>query len=155
MAIVWAYRRHGHLGANLDPLGTKPPDDPSLDPASYGLTPAMMKSIPASVLRVKLPGNTLADVLPKLSETYSSTIAYEIEHISNTQQREWLREYIETGMHRRPLTPQRRVQVLQRLTKAEAMHRYFPNHFLSHHTFSTPDLNAMLPILQETISMLA
>ena len=101
MALVSAYRRHGHLGANLDPLGTKPPNDPSLDPATYNLTPAMMQAIPASVLNVKLPGRTLADVLPKLRETYSSTIAYEIEHISNTRQREWLREYIETGMHRR------------------------------------------------------
>ncbi len=155
MAIVSAYRRHGHLGANLDPLGTKPPDDPSLDPASYGLTPAMMKSIPASVLRVKLPGNTLADVLPKLKETYSSTIAYEIEHISNTQQREWLREYIETGMHRRPLTPQRRVQVLQRLTKVEAMERYFRKQFMSQKTFSIEGLDVMVPMLEETISMLA
>ena len=155
MAIVSAYRRHGHLGASLDPLGTTPPEDPSLDPASYGLTPAMMRAIPASVLRVKVPGNTLADVLPKLRETYSSTIAYEIEHISNTQQREWLREYIETGMHRRPLTPQRRVQVLQRLTKVETMERFFRKQFMSQKTFSIEGLDVMVPMLEETISMLA
>jgi 2-oxoglutarate decarboxylase len=155
MAIVSAYRRHGHLGANLDPLGTKPPDDPSLDPANYGLTPAMMKSIPASVLRVKVGGNTLADVLPRLRETYSSTIAYEIEHISNTQQREWLREYIETGMHRHQLTPQRRVQVLQRLTKVESMERYFRKQFMSQKTFSIEGLDVMVPMLEEMISMLA
>ena len=155
MAIVSAYRRHGHLGASLDPLRTTPPEDPSLDPASYGLTPAMMRAIPASILRVKVPGNTLADVLPKLKETYSSTVAYEIEHISNTQQREWLREYIETGMHRRPLTPQRRVQVLQRLTKVETMERYFRKQFMSQKTFSIEGLDVMVPMLEETISMLA
>ncbi|MGD1067314.1 MAG: 2-oxo acid dehydrogenase subunit E2 [Vulcanimicrobiaceae bacterium] len=155
MAIVSAYRRHGHLGASLDPLGTTPPEDPSLDPATYGLTSAMMRAIPASVLRVKVPGNTLADVLPKLKETYSSTIAYEIEHISNTQQREWLREYIETGMHRRPLTPQRRVQVLQRLTKVETMERFFRKQFMSQKTFSIEGLDVMVPMLEETISMLA
>ncbi|BDE08056.1 alpha-ketoglutarate decarboxylase [Vulcanimicrobium alpinum] len=155
MAVVSAYRRHGHLAATLDPLGSKPPGDPSLDPATYNLTPAMMHAIPASVLRVKVPGNTLADVLPKLRETYSSTIAYEIEHISNTQQREWLREYIETGMHRRPLTPQRRVQVLQRLTKVETMERYFRKQFMSQKTFSIEGLDVMVPMLEETISMLA
>src|SRR5947209_1990512 len=57
MAIVSAYRRHGHLGATLDPLGSPPPGDPSLDPVTYNLTPAMMNAIPASVLRVKVPGN--------------------------------------------------------------------------------------------------
>ena len=155
MAIVSAYRRHGHLGANLDPLGTKPPNDPSLDPATYNLTPAMMQAIPASILNVKLPGRTLADVLPKLRETYSSTIAYEIEHISNTQQREWLRDYIETGKHKTPLTPQRRVQLLQRLTKVETMERYFRKQFMSQKTFSIEGLDVMVPMLEETISMLA
>jgi 2-oxoglutarate decarboxylase len=155
MAIVSAYRRHGHLGASLDPLGEAPPDDPSLDPATYGLTPAMMRAIPASILRVKVPGNTLAEVLPRLRETYSSTIAYEIEHISNTRQREWLREYIESGLHRRPLTAQRRIQVLQRLTKVETMERYFRKQFMSQKTFSIEGLDVMVPMLEETISMLA
>ncbi|MEI4878539.1 hypothetical protein, partial [Klebsiella pneumoniae] len=36
MAIVSAYRRYGHLAANLDPLGDMPVGDPSLDPQSYG-----------------------------------------------------------------------------------------------------------------------
>src|SRR6202163_3683190 len=155
MQIVSAYRRHGHLGATLDPLGTEPPHDPSLDPQTYNLTPAMMRAIPASVLNVKVPGKTLADVLPRLRETYSSTIAYEIEHISNTQQREWLREYIETGRHRRALTPQRRVQLLQRLTKVETMERYFRKQFMSQKTFSIEGLDVMVPIVEETISMLA
>jgi 2-oxoglutarate decarboxylase len=155
MAIVSAYRRHGHLGATLDPLGTEPPRDPSVEPATYNLTPAMMQAIPASILNVKLPGKTLADVLPKLRETYSSTIAYEIEHISNTHKREWLRDYIETGMHRRELTPQRRVQVLQRLTKVETMERYFRKQFMSQKTFSIEGLDVMVPMLEETISMLA
>ncbi|MBV8368569.1 MAG: multifunctional oxoglutarate decarboxylase/oxoglutarate dehydrogenase thiamine pyrophosphate-binding subunit/dihydrolipoyllysine-residue succinyltransferase subunit [Candidatus Eremiobacteraeota bacterium] len=155
MAIVSAYRRHGHLGAALDPLGGEPPNDPTLDPATYGLTPAMMQAIPASVLNVKLPGKTLADVLPKLRETYSSTIAYEIEHISNTQQREWLREYIETGKHKIALSPQRRVQVLERLIKVETMERYFRKQFMSQKTFSIEGLDVMVPMLEETISMLA
>ena len=155
MAIVSAYRRHGHLGASLDPLGTEPPNDPSLDPSTYNLTPAMMHAIPASVLRVKVPGNTLSDVLPRLRETYSSTIAYEIEHISNTRQREWLRDYIESGKHKIPLTPQRRVQVLQRLTKVETMERYFRKQFMSQKTFSIEGLDVMIPMLEETISMLA
>jgi 2-oxoglutarate dehydrogenase E1 component len=155
MAIVSAYRRHGHLGAALDPLGSEPPNDPSLDPATYNLTPAMMNAIPASVLNVKVPGKTLAEVLPKLRDTYSSTIAYEIEHISNTQKREWLRDYIESGKHKIPLTPQRRVQVLQRLTKVETMERYFRKQFMSQKTFSIEGLDVMVPMLEETISMLA
>jgi 2-oxoglutarate dehydrogenase E1 component len=111
--------------------------------------------VPASVLRVKVPGNTLAEVLPNLRNVYSGTIAYEIEHISNVEQREWLREYIEGSMHRRELTPQRKVQVLQRLTKVETMERYFRKQFMSQKTFSIEGLDVMIPMLEETISMLA
>ena len=155
MGLVSSYRRFGHLAANLDPLGSAPVGDPSLSPETWGLTPALMNAIPASVLRVKVPGTTLAEVLPRLRETYASTIAYEIEHISNTAQRRWLREYIESGLHRSGLTPQRNVQVLQRLTKVETMERYFRKQFMSQKTFSIEGLDAMVPMLEELISMLA
>ncbi len=154
-ALVSAYRRHGHLAAALDPLETHQPHDPSLDPATYNLTASMMNSVPASVLRVKVPGTTLAEVLPNLRNVYSGTISYEIEHISNVEQREWLREYIEGSMHRRELTPQRKVEVLQRLTKVETMERYFRKQFMSQKTFSIEGLDVMVPMLEETISMLA
>ena len=155
MAMVSSYRRHGHLAATLDPLGKEPVGDPSLDPRNYNLTPALMSAIPASVLRVKVPGGTMSDVLPALRETYSGTIAYEVEHISNTQQREWLREYIESGMHRTPLTAPRKVQLLQRLTKVETMERYFRKQFMSQKTFSIEGLDVMVPMIEEIISMLA
>ena len=154
-ALVSAYRRHGHLAASLDPLGSPPPGDPSLDPKTYNLTPAMMNAVPASVLRVKVPGNTLAEVLPNLHNVYSGTISYEIEHISNVEQREWLREYIEGSMNRRELSPQRKAQVLTRLTKVETMERYFRKQFMSQKTFSIEGLDVMVPMLEETISMLA
>jgi multifunctional 2-oxoglutarate metabolism enzyme len=155
MALVSSYRRHGHLAATLDPLGVKPQGDPSLSPRYYNLTPALLNAVPASVLRIKVAGNTLAEALPRLRETYASTIAYEIEHISNTAQREWLREYIESGLHRRELQPQRKVQVLQRLTKVETMERYFRKQFLSQKTFSIEGLDMMVPMLEEIISILA
>ena len=155
MALVEAFRRHGHLAATLDPLGVPSPGDPSLNPASYMLTPALQAAIPASVLGVKVPGTTLADVLPRLRETYASTIAYEIEHISATEERLWLRDYIESGRHRIALSNGRKVQLLQRLTKVETMERYFRKQFMSQKTFSIEGLDVMVPMLEETISLLA
>jgi len=153
--LVSSFRRFGHLAATLDPLGTKPVGDPSLDPETYKLTPALMSAVPASVLRVKVPGKTLADVYPKLRATYSGTIAYELEHISNREQREWLRECIESGLHRREMTANRKVQVLERLIKVETMERYFRKQFMSQKTFSIEGLDVMVPMIEELITMLA
>ena len=154
-ALIHAYRTHGHLAANLDPLGSSPPGDESLDPRTYGLTPALMSAIPGAALHTKLEGNSLADILPKLREAYAGQIAYEIEHISNREQRRWLRDYIEGGLHRLKLSQERMVQVLGRLTKVEAMERYLRKNFLGQKTFSGEGLDVMIPMLEEIITMLA
>ena len=155
MAIVSGYRTHGHLAAHLDPLGSEPVGDPKLDPSAYGLTPALQAAIPASVLNVKVPGQTLADILPRLRETYSSTIAYEFEHISNTEQRRWLRETIESGAHKVMLAPKRQVEFLQRLTRVETFERYIRKTFLGQKSFSGEGLDVMVPMLEEMLEMLA
>src|SRR6185369_13885607 len=62
MALVKAYRMHGHLAARLDPLGSAPVGDPALDPLRLEpkLTPELQARIPALVLRVHVEGDTLA-----------------------------------------------------------------------------------------------
>jgi len=154
-AIVAAYRTHGHLAANLDPLGSTPPGDESLDPATYGLTHAMQNAIPASVLRVKVPGSTLAEVLPHLRETYSSSLAYEFEHISNREQRRWMRDAIETGSHRTPLSREHQQRLLERLTRGETFERYLRKTYLGQKTFSGEGLDAMVPMLEEMLERFA
>jgi len=155
MALVAAYRSHGHLAARLDPLGSAPPGDPSLDPVNHGLTPQLMEAVPAAVLRVRVPGENLAEVLMHLRETYCSTIAYEIEHISSHEQRNWLRERIESGRYRQPLSPERKLQLLGRLTKVEAMDRYLRRAFLGQKTFSIEGLDSMIVMLEETLQLLS
>src|SRR5438034_1731514 len=66
MALVKAIRNFGHMAARLDPLGSEPPGDPALDPGPLGLTPEIMARIPADLLRIYVPGRTLAEAYPKL-----------------------------------------------------------------------------------------
>src|SRR5439155_10754229 len=67
MALVKAHRMHGHLAAHLDPLGSEPPGDPALQPERLipKLTPELQAPVPASVLRPYVPGETLAEALPR------------------------------------------------------------------------------------------
>jgi 2-oxoglutarate dehydrogenase E1 component len=85
--LVRSFRQFGHRAADLDPLGSPPPGDEALDPASWGLNPESMARIPADVLRVDLPGSSLADVLGELRATYCGRIAYEVEHINSHEER--------------------------------------------------------------------
>ena len=94
-------------------------------------------------------------MLPHLKETYASTIAYEIEHISNAKERVWLRDYIESGRNKVKQSPQRQIEFLRRLTRVEGFDRYIRKTFLGQKTFSGEGLDVMVPMLEEMLDMLA
>jgi 2-oxoglutarate dehydrogenase E1 component len=155
VALITRYRSHGVNAAHLDPLADGSPLDPALEPASLGLDHALMQRVPASVLRVYAPGDNLAEVVESLRDTYCSTIAYEVEHISNHEQRSWLRRQIESGAHRRPLSRERKLELLDQLTRVECFERYLRKTFLGQKTFSIEGLDVMVPMLEEMLVMLA
>jgi 2-oxoglutarate dehydrogenase E1 component len=152
-ALVRAHRNFGHLAAHLDPLGSEPPGDPSLDIDRLGLTPEIMARIPAQVLRIYVPGQTLAEALPQLRATYCGTIAYEVEHIGSHQERVWLRQVIESGEHRRPLSPDEKKQLLARLTAVDALERFLHKAYLGQKRFSIEGLDMTVPMLDLTIEL--
>ncbi|MDQ5833587.1 MAG: multifunctional oxoglutarate decarboxylase/oxoglutarate dehydrogenase thiamine pyrophosphate-binding subunit/dihydrolipoyllysine-residue succinyltransferase subunit, partial [Actinomycetota bacterium] len=154
-SLLKAHRTHGHLAARLDPLGTEPEGDPALDPDTVGLTREVMARIPAKILRMFVPGATLADALPHLRETYCGTIAYEIEHISSHRQRVWLRERIEAGAFRKGLTTDEQRALLQRLVEVDALERFMHKAYLGQKQFSIEGLDMTVPMLDEAIQLSA
>ncbi|MDX6436792.1 MAG: 2-oxoglutarate dehydrogenase component [Gaiellaceae bacterium] len=157
MALVKAHRMHGHLAAHLDPLGSEPPGDPALEPERLipKLTPELQARVPASVLRLYVPGTTLAEALPRLSATYTGTIAYEIEHIADHEKRVWLRQAIESGKYRTTLSLDERKALLGKLTRVEAFEQYLRRAFLGQKQFSIEGLDVMVPMLDEAVELAA
>jgi 2-oxoglutarate decarboxylase len=155
MSVVKHHRTHGYLAARLDPLGTEPIGDPALEPANVDLTPEIMERIPAAVLRVYVEGETMADVLPRLRETYCGTIAYEIEHIASHEQRVWLREVIESGRHRTPLSSDEQRATLEVLTRVEGLETFLHRTYLGQKRFSIEGLDVLVPMLRKSIDLAA
>ena len=155
MALVKAFRTHGHLAAHTDPLGNEPLGDPALDLAPLGLNQEIMAAIPSRVLRVYVPGRTLAESYPYLQQTYCGTMAYQVEHISSHQERVWLREKIESGAFRTPLSPDEKKRLLGRLTKVEALERFLHKAYLGHKRFSIEGVDLLVPMLDLTLELAA
>jgi 2-oxoglutarate dehydrogenase E1 component len=154
-SLLKAHRTHGHLAARLDPLGREPEGDPALDPEPLGLTEEIMEKIPSRILRMYVPGETLAEALPHLRETYCGPIAYEIEHIASHEQRLWLREKIEDGSFRKPLSTDEQKWLLRRLTEVDALERFMHKAFLGQKQFSVEGLDVTVPMLDELIRLAA
>jgi 2-oxoglutarate dehydrogenase E1 component len=152
-SLLKGYRTHGHLAARLDPLGSEPKGDPAIQPESLNLTPELMSRIPASILRIGVPGETLLEALPRMREAYCGTMAYQFEHLSSHQQRIWLREMIETGAHREPLAAEERKRLLDRLIDVFQFERFLEKAYLGQKMFSIEGLDAVVPMLDELVTL--
>ncbi len=152
-SLLKGYRTHGHLAARLDPLGSEPKGDPAIQPENLNLTPELMSQIPAEILRIGVEGETLLEVLPRMRAAYCGTMAYQIEHLSSHQQRMWLREMIETGWHRKPLDPEEKRQLLERLIQVFGFERFIEKAYLGQKMFSIEGLDMVVPMLDELFEM--
>src|SRR5215831_16479979 len=52
--LAQSIRRYGHLAAQLDPLGSKPPGDPSLLAETHGVTEDDLQRLPADLVQSPL-----------------------------------------------------------------------------------------------------
>jgi 2-oxoglutarate dehydrogenase E1 component len=153
--LVDAYRLHGHRAARLDPLGAPAPGHPQLDPEFHGITAHQLEGVPASIVQLESYGTTIADVVSWLQQTYTGSIGYEFEYLEDAEQREWLRQQIESGVHRQPLACGERRRLLERLTEVEAFEQFLHRAYLGAKRFSIEGTDMMVPMLDQAIERAA
>jgi len=153
VALANAIRAFGHLAARLDPLGSRPPGDPTLDGAAHGVTEDDLRRLPASVVGGPAAEGaaTALDAIAALREIYSSTTGYGYAHIHVPQERTWLRHAAESRRYRPPRDPIDQVALLERLTDVECFERFLHRTFPGKTRFSIEGLDMLVPILDEVI----
>ena len=120
---------HGHLAARLDPLGSEPPGDPALEPERLvpPLTPELLARIPTSVLRLSVPGETLAEALAAPARDVLRHDRVRDRAHLRPRERVWLRQAIESGRYRRPLVDRReRSSARATQPRSKGMEQYPP-----------------------------
>ena len=152
--LVDAIRLHGHRAARLDPLGAERSGHPMLDPQFHGVSIEEIESVPAEFLEFNNRGTT-KDVLEWLRKTYLGPIGYEYEHLEHPEQREWLREQIETGAQTKPISDDDKKRLLQRLTEVEALEQFIHRAYLGQKRFSIEGTDMMVPMLDLAIERAA
>ena len=146
-------RELGHLTAHIDPLGSEPPGDPSLELAAQDLTTDDLAALPASVvggLLAEGAANAL-EALGRLRQAYSGPIGYEDGHIQNPQEREWMLEAAESRRFFQDISADEKRKVLQRLTEVESLERFLHQTFVGAKRFSIEGIDILVPMLDRII----
>ena len=146
-ALAEDFRTHGHLLVPIDPLGAEPPGHPSLTLEFHGVTEKELERVPAEAIGLERLGETALDVVESLRHVYCGRIGYEIDHMDDVEQWNWLIETVESGRHLEPMSAEAKVRVLEVLTEVEGFERFLHRTFLGQKRFSIEGLDMMIPML--------
>ncbi|HET7921719.1 MAG TPA: 2-oxoglutarate dehydrogenase E1 component, partial [Gammaproteobacteria bacterium] len=150
--LIEAYRGRGHLRANLDPLGLhQPPPAPDLELDYHGLGQGDMNTVFSTVSLTGPDRMPLKDIWAMLQQTYCGTVGFEYAHVTNAEERLWLRQQIEAGRIHSALTAEEKLRVLDGLTAAEGMERYFQTRYVGQKRFSLEGGDALIPLLHDLV----
>jgi 2-oxoglutarate dehydrogenase E1 component len=153
--LAESIRRFGHLAARLDPLGiTDPIGDPSLHPHAHGLSNETLAKLPASLVSGPAAegARSALEAIEKLRSIYCATSGHDYNHIFVPEERNWLRQAVETCQFRPPRDPINGVELLDRITQVEVFERFLHRTFPGKTRFSIEGLDMMIPVLDEIIN---
>jgi 2-oxoglutarate dehydrogenase E1 component len=150
-------REYGHLQAQTDPLGSPPPGDPMLDPATHGLTDDDLRRLPASIVwpDVEAGADSCFDAIQRLRAIYTGPLGYDFDHVEDFAERAWLQGAVEAGTYAQALTDTERSALLQRLTQVEGFERFLQTTFPGQKRFSIEGTDALIPMLDQVIHVAA
>lgn len=151
--LLDSIRAYGHLAAEIDPLGTRPPGTPELTPEFHGLSEADLDAIPGDVLNAPEP--TAAETVKRLRQLYSSNVGFEFDHLGAATEREWLRQQIESGRVQQPLSTGEKKAILRRLTEVDGLERFLGRVYQGYKRFSIEGIDTLVPMLDVAIDMSA
>jgi len=152
LQLINAYRFRGHQQAKLDPLGRKhsqPIEELSL--ASHDLTDADLQTVFATGSLFGPEEASLQEICEIMSDTYCGSIAAEYMHITETGEKRWIQQRIETVRAKADLDVEQKTKLLQRLTSAEGLEKYLHTKYVGQKRFSLEGGETLIPLMHEVI----
>ena len=146
-------RDFGHRAAKLDPLGSEPPGDPTLDPTFYRITSEDLETLPSLIIGGPIAGRTsnAREAVDELRRIYCDTTGYDFGHVHDPEERFWLRESVESGRFDKTMAGENAKRLLQRLTRVDAFEKFLHKTFLGQKRFSVEGNDMVVPMLNRLI----
>ena len=155
MTYIRSYRVRGHVLAKLDPLTFEPKILPELDMATYGLSIWDKERTFYSDGVTPKPFATLREIQETLHLTYCRNVGVEFMHIADHDQRQWLRERMETNRNEEEFDAAAQLRILDKLVEAEAFEQFLHTRFVGHKRFSLEGGETLVPTIDALLEKAA
>ena len=146
--LIHAYRRLGHLQANIDPLGLiQRSMVTDLTLKFHGLTDADLACEYDADGAMGLGRVPLQQIVATLKQTYCGTIGAEIMHISNTEERRWLLSRFEAIKGSPSYDKNEQVRILEKLAAVDGLEKYLSMKYVGQKRFSIEGADTLIPMM--------
>ncbi|MDX8408986.1 MAG: 2-oxoglutarate dehydrogenase E1 component [Mariprofundales bacterium] len=150
--LIHAWRVHGHLQADLEPLHLNPPLPSSeLELGYYGLSEA---DLDVEFPTGDLPGPSgqpLRAILASLERTYSGHIGPEFMHITDSARKMWLQQRLESVQSTPAFADERRLRIYSRVMQAEGFEQFLHTRYVGQKRFSVEGGESLIPMIDTLI----
>jgi len=150
--LIHAWRMHGHLHADLDPLKLRTAAaSPDMELGYYGLSEKDLdRSFPTGDL-IAPASMPLSEILDILRQTYSGHIAPELMHMSNTARRQWLQQRLEVTRSTPDFDAETRKNIFTHIMHAEEFERFLHTRYTGQKRFSLEGGESLVPMLNTLV----
>lgn len=153
LQLINAYRFRGHQNANLDPLGiAKPPEVPELSLRYHDLSEADLDTVFQTGSLAAPREASLREILDIVHRTYCGNIGAEYMHKTNTEEKRWIQQRLESMRGSPQYSPEQKRHILERLTAAEGLERYLHAKYVGQKRFSLEGGESLIPLLDELVN---
>ncbi|MBU6140336.1 MAG: 2-oxoglutarate dehydrogenase E1 component [Proteobacteria bacterium] len=136
--LISAYKRFGHLAANLDPIGLSVPQYVAeIDPKNHDLTPA-----------------EAAQTKTKLSAIYCGSVGSEFEYISDQKEKDWLARETENTVLS-AISKDEKIKILKEVIRTEKFEQFLHKRFPGAKRFSVEGGDSAMPSVEKIIDVAA
>lgn len=153
LQLIGAYRNRGHEVASLDPLGlTELETIKELDPFYHELEGSDLDaSFNVGSYFASNETMVLRDLIASLKRTYCGSVGAEYMHITNTDEKRWLQNRIESCESKPSFSNDAKNRFLEELSATEGLERYIGSKFPGAKRFSLEGGDSFIPMLKELI----
>lgn len=153
LQLINAYRFRGHEAAKLDPLelwNREPVAE--LEPSFHHLTKHdMEETFNVGSFAIGHETMPLQDIYDALNKIYCGDIGAEYMHMTDTEQKRWIQQRLESVVGQPTFSLQEKMTFLEELTAAEGLERYLGAKFPGAKRFSLEGGDALIPMTKELV----
>lgn len=151
--LISRYRSRGHYYAQLDPLGLTNETPTELDPEKFGISQRDLDArVPSATAMDRYKEATVGGILAHMAKTYCGSVGYEINHVEDQEELQWLIDRIEAPEQEEIDAAYAR-WILEHLTDAQELERFIHTQYIGAKRFSLEGLEALIPMLHKLLDL--